>query len=80
MSTDLNKGYQCGPKDCAIIIKENGQLDFIYPSLSHSLELPKNVEFFKEVIKLINTQMLNDENVAELLDKIEVQQAKPTLH
>ncbi len=80
MSTDLHKGYQCGPKDCAIIIKENGQLDFIYPSLAHSIELPKNVEFFKEVIKLINTQMLNDDNVSDLLDKIEIQQAKPTLH
>lgn len=80
MSTDLNKGYQCGPKDCAIIIKENGQLDFIYPSLGHCLELPKNVEFFKEVIKLVNTQMLNDESITDLLAKMEIQQAKPTLH
>lgn len=78
MSTE--KGYQCGPKDCAIIIKENGQLDFIYPNLNYADELPKHVQFFKEVIKLVNMQMLNDDSIAELLDKIKVQEFRPTLH
>lgn len=78
MSTDT--GYKCDPQDCAIIIKENGQLDFIYPNLNYISELPKNVLFFKEVIKLINNQMLNDDNIAELVEKMKIHELKPTLH
>jgi len=67
-------------RTATIIIKENGQLDFIYPNLNYISELPKNVEFFKEVIKLINNQMLNDENITELIEKMKINELKPTLH
>ena len=59
-------GYQCNPSDCAIIIKENGQLDFIHPIVAPTDSQPKNLEVFKNIVAALNQQLLSR---LELLEK-----------
>lgn len=77
-------GYQCNPSDCAIIIKENGQLDFIHPIVAPNDSQPKNLEVFKNIVTALNQQLFRNMEITELLQRLEDGSSdgspKPTLH
>ena len=76
-------GYQCNPRDCAIIIKENGQLDFIHPIVAPHDSQPKNLEVFKSIVAALNQQLFKNMEITELLQRLEEgsqDRPKPTIH
>jgi hypothetical protein len=76
-------GYQCNPSDCAIIIKENGQLDFIHPIVAPTDSQPKNLEVFKNIVAALNQQLFKNMEITELLQRLEEGSQdgpKPTIH